>query len=207
MRTLVYFLTLGLFFSSCQSTPESNNTLVFTDEALSDAVIYEVNVRQFTEEGTFKAFQSYLPQIKELGVDILWFMPIHPIGKTNRKGSLGSYYSIRDYKGVNPEFGTLEDFQNLVDEAHQLGMFVMLDWVAGHTAWDHPWISAHPEWYLKDENGNIIPPNPDWTDVAGLDFDNSEMLQALEDDMTYWVEEVGIDGYRVGRFPSAPREF
>lgn len=196
MRTLVYFLTLGFFLSSCQSTPESNKPLVFTDEALSDAVIYEVNVRQFTEEGTFKAFQSYLPQLKELGVDILWFMPIHPIGKTNRKGSLGSYYSIRDYKGVNPEFGTLEDFKNLVDEAHQLGMFVMLDWVAGHTAWDHPWISAHPEWYLKDENGNIIPPNPDWTDVAGLDFDNSEMLQALEDDMTYWVEEVGIDGYR-----------
>ncbi len=198
MRFLFFTFTFvfGLFFISCNSTPPTNNPDVFTNEALSDAVIYEVNVRQFTEEGTFKALQSYLPQLKDLGVDILWFMPIHPIGKKNRKGTLGSYYSISDYRGVNPEFGTLEDFQQLVDEAHKLGMFVMLDWVAGHTAWDHPWISAHPEWYIKNDDGNIIPPNPDWTDVAGLNFDNTEMLQALEDDMAYWVEEVGIDGYR-----------
>ncbi len=196
MRTLILILT-GFLFVTCNPTPKRNaKPLVFSDEALSNAVIYEVNVRQFTKEGTFQAFQAYLPQLKELGVDILWFMPIHPIGKTNRKGTLGSYYSISDYRGVNPEFGTLEDFQSLVDEAHKLGMFVMLDWVAGHTAWDHPWIFAHPEWYIKDDNGNIIPPNPDWTDVAGLNFDNAEMLQALEDDMAYWVKEVGIDGYR-----------
>lgn len=196
MRSLVYFLTLGLFFSSCQSTSESNNPLIFTDEALSDAVVYEVNVRQFTEAGTFNALEPFLPEFKELGVDVLWFMPIHPIGKKNRKGSLGSYYSISDYRGINPEFGTLEDFKSIVNKAHELGMFVMLDWVAGHTAWDHPWITEHPEWYIKNSSGEIIPPNPDWTDVAGLNFDNSDMLQALEDDMAYWVEEVGIDGYR-----------
>lgn len=198
MRALLFVLSIILFFSSCQSTSESkaSKSFVFSNESLSDAVIYEVNIRQFTKEGTFKAFQEFLPQLKALGVDILWFMPIHPIGKKNRKGTLGSYYAISDYRGINPEFGTLDDFKSIVAAAHDLEMFVMLDWVAGHTAWDHAWITAHPEWYIKDESGNIIPPNPDWSDVAGLNFDNAEMLQALEDDMAYWVEEVDIDGYR-----------
>lgn len=198
MRALLVVLSITLFFSSCQNTSESKTSkaFVFSDQYLSDAVIYEVNIRQFTEEGTFKAFQEFLPQIKALGVDILWFMPIHPIGKINRKGTLGSYYSISDYRGINPEFGTIDDFKALVDAAHDLEMFVMLDSVAGHTAWDHPWITAHPDWYIKDENGNIIPPNPDWSDVAGLNFENTEMLQALEDDMAYWVEEADVDGYR-----------
>ena len=198
MRALLFVLSITLFFSSCQNSSESKTSkaFVFSDENLSDAVIYEVNIRQFTKEGTFKAFQEFLPQLKALGVDILWFMPIHPIGKKNRKGSLGSYYSISDYRGINSEFGTMDDFKALVAAAQDLEMFVMLDWVAGHTAWDHPWITAHPDWYLKDENGNIIPPNPDWSDVAGLNFDNVEMLQALEDDMVYWVEKVGVDGFR-----------
>lgn len=198
MRALLFVLSITLFFSSCQNSSESKTSkaFVFSDENLSDAVIYEVNIRQFTKEGTFNAFQEFLPQLKALGVDILWFMPIHPIGKKNRKGSLGSYYSISDYRGINSEFGTMDDFKALIAAAHDLEMFVMLDWVAGHTAWDHPWITAHPDWYLKDENGNIIPPNPDWSDVAGLNFDNAEMLQALEDDMVYWVEKVGVDGFR-----------
>ena len=198
MRTFSLVVFIGAFLSSCSSDvkPKNNSSIVFSDEFLSKATIYEVNVRQYTDEGTFNAFAAYLPKLKELGVDILWFMPIHPIGKTNRKGTLGSYYSIRDYRGINPEFGTLEDFKSLVNAAHDLDMLVMIDLVAGHTSWDHPWVTAHPEWYLKDEQGNIIPPNPDWTDVAGLNFENQEMLQALEDDMTYWVEEVGIDGYR-----------
>ncbi len=198
MKALLVVLSITLFFISCQNSSESKTSkaFVFSDENLSDAVIYEVNIRQFTKEGTFKAFQEFLPQLKTLGVDILWFMPIHPIGNTNRKGSLGSYYSISDYRGINSEFGTLDDFKALIAAAHDLEMFVMLDWVAGHTAWDHPWITAHPDWYLKDDNGNIIPPNPDWSDVAGLNFDNTEMLQALEDDMAYWVEKVGVDGFR-----------
>ena len=123
-------------------------------------------------------------------------MPIHPIGELKRKGGLGSYYSIKDYRGVNPEFGNLDDFKKLVDAIHNAGMLVILDWVAGHTAWDHPWVTDHPNWYIKDADGNIIPPNPDWSDVAGLDFSNPDMLQALEDDMSYWVEDIGIDGFR-----------
>ena len=195
MRTLIAIFISVLFLTACNSSKETN-TPVFSDEFLSKAVIYEVNVRQYTQEGTFNAFAAHLPKLKELGVDILWFMPIHPIGVKNRKGSLGSYYSISDYRGINPEFGTLEDFKSLVDAAHDLDMLVMIDLVAGHTAWDHPWIAAHPEWYLKDDQGNIIPPNPDWSDVAGLNFENQDMLQALEDDMAYWVSEVDIDGYR-----------
>jgi len=123
-------------------------------------------------------------------------MPIHPIGELKRKGSLGSYYSIKDYRGVNPEFGNLDDFKKLVNAIHDAGMLVILDWVAGHTAWDHPWVTDHTDWYIKDADGNIIPPNPDWSDVAGLDFSNSYMLQALEDDMSYWVEDIGVDGFR-----------
>lgn len=197
MRTLIAIFMSVIFLTGCNSSKETKaNTSVYSDEFLSKAVIYEVNVRQYTHEGTFDAFATYLPKLKELGVDILWFMPIHPIGIDKRKGSLGSYYSISDYRRINPEFGTLEDFKSLVDAAHDLDMLVMIDLVAGHTAWDHPWIAAHPEWYLKDDQGNIIPPNPDWTDVAGLNFENQDMLQALEDDMAYWVSEVGIDGYR-----------
>ena len=197
MRTLIAIFISVLLLTACNSSKETKtNSPVFSDEFLSKAVIYEVNVRQYTQEGTFNAFATHLPKLKELGVDILWFMPIHPIGELKRKGTLGSYYSISDYRGINPEFGTLDDFKSLVDAAHDLDMLVMIDLVAGHTAWDHPWIAAHPEWYLKDDQGNIIPPNPDWTDVAGLNFENQDMLQALEDDMAYWVAEVGIDGYR-----------
>ena len=197
MRSLFVIFISVVFLTTCNSSKEAKtNTPVFSDEFLSKAVIYEVNVRQYTQEGTFNAVAAYLPKLKELGIDILWFMPIHPIGIENRKGSLGSYYSIRDYRGINPEFGTLEDFKSLVDAVHDLDILVMIDLVAGHTAWDHPWIAAHPEWYLKDGQGNIIPPNPDWTDVAGLNFENQDMLQALEDDMAYWVAEVGVDGYR-----------
>ena len=197
MRTLIAIFISVLILTACNSSKETKtNTPVFSDEFLSEAVIYEVNVRQYTQEGTFNAFAKHLPKLKELGVDILWFMPIHPIGELKRKGTLGSYYSISDYREINPEFGTLDDFKSLVDAAHDLEMLVMIDLVAGHTAWDHPWIAAHPEWYLKGDQGNIIPPNPEWTDVAGLNFENQDMLKALEDDMAYWVAEVGIDGYR-----------
>ena len=119
-------------------------------------VLYEVNVRQFTEEGTFKAFEKHLDRLKDMGINTLWFMPIHPISETERKGTLGSYYAVDDYTAVNPEFGTMEDFQHLVDKAHKMGFKVIIDWVANHTGWDHDWITAHPEWYDRDENGEII---------------------------------------------------
>ncbi|NNG26044.1 MAG: alpha-amylase [Ignavibacteriaceae bacterium] len=169
--------------------------------------IYEVNTRQFTVEGTFSAFEKHLPRLKEMGVGILWLMPIHPIGERNRKGTLGSYYSIKDYKAVNPEFGTFEEFKNLVDKIHEMGMYVIIDWVANHTAWDNVWIEEYPEFYTKDAIGNIISPNPDWTDVADLNFDNKELWAAQIDALKFWVEEFDIDGYRCDVAGMMPVEF
>ncbi|RIX51042.1 alpha-amylase [Paenibacillus nanensis] len=171
------------------------------------AVMYEVNVRQYTKEGTFKAFEAHLPRLKELGVDILWFMPIHPISRTNRNGTLGSYYAVDDYKAVNPEFGTEEDFKALVDKAHELGFKVLLDLVANHTGWDHAW-TANPGWYTTDEAGNIVmPPNTNWADVADLNYENEDMQDAMLDAMKYWVSEFDIDGYRADYAGGVPKSF
>jgi len=172
-----------------------------------DKAIYEVNIRQYTEEGNFKAFEKHLPKLKELGADILWLMPIHPIGEKNRKGTLGSYYSVKDYKAVNPEFGSLEEFKSLVKMIHKMGMFVIIDWVANHTAWDHQWIEEYPEFYTKDSMGNIIPPNPDWTDVADLDYDNKEFWAEMISALKFWVEECDIDGFRCDVAGMVPIEF
>ena len=171
-----------------------------------NATIYEVNVRQFTPEGTFDAFIEHIPRLKKMGVDIIWLMPIHPIGEKNRKGSLGSYYSVKDYKGVNPEFGTLDDFKKLVGSAHSQGMKVIIDWVANHTSWDHAWITEHPDWYTKDSLGNMIAPF-DWTDVAELDFDNAGLRSAMIDALKYWIVEADIDGYRCDVAAEVPTDF
>ncbi|HNJ90009.1 MAG TPA: alpha-amylase family glycosyl hydrolase [Chitinophagales bacterium] len=172
------------------------NAQVQAPEWSKDKVIYEVNIRQYTPEGTFNAFTAQLPRLKQMGVGVLWLMPVQPIGELNRKGSLGSYYSISNYVTTNPEFGTLKDFKKLVDEAHKLGMYVILDWVGNHTAWDHPWITDHPEYYTTDKNGKIQPPVADWTDVADLNYDNMQLRKAMIHDMAFWVKETNIDGFR-----------
>ena len=169
--------------------------------------IYEVNIRQYTEEGTIKAFEKHLPRLKELGADILWLMPIHPIGEKNRKGTLGSYYSVKDYKAVNPEFGTLEEFKFLVKMIHKMGMHVIIDWVTNHTAWDHNWIEEHPDFYTKNSLGNFISPNADWTDVADLNFENKELWSEIIEALKFWVEEYDIDGYRCDVAGMVPIEF
>jgi len=159
--------------------------------------IYEVNIRQYTPEGTFKAFQKHLPRLKEMGVDILWLMPIHPIGEKNRKGSLGSYYAIKDYTAINPEFGTEADFKALVNEVHKLDMHIIIDWVANHTSPDNVWMKDHSDWYTKDSLGNITPPaGTDWDDTADLNYDKPEMRKAMIEAMSYWVTNTDIDGFR-----------
>lgn len=169
--------------------------------------IYEINVRQYSEEGTFEAVRKDLPRIREMGVRILWLMPIHPIGEKNRKGPLGSYYSVQDYKDVNPNFGTKEDFARFVDEAHQLGFKVIIDWVANHTAWDNPW-TQNPEWFELNEEGNFMPPRgTDWTDVIQLDYENEEMRAAMIDALEYWVRDFNIDGYRCDVAGMVPTDF
>jgi glycosidase len=169
--------------------------------------IYEVNTRQFTGEGTFKAFEKHLPRLKEMGVGILWLMPIHPIGEKNRKGKLGSYYSVKDYKAVNSEFGTLKEFKVLVDKIHKMGMYIIIDWVANHTAWDNNWMIEHPEYYTQDSLGNFIPPVPDWSDVADLNYDNKELWAVMINALTFWVKEYDIDGYRCDVAGMVPIEF
>lgn len=176
-------------------------------EWTKNSVIYEVNVRQFSEAGTFKAFSDHLQRIRDLGVDILWFMPIQPIGLKNRKGSLGSYYSISDYTAVNPEFGTLEDFKELVGTCHAMGFKVILDWVANHTAWDNLWVEQHPDWYKQDSAGNVVSPVADWADVAGLNYENREMRKAMIDAMKFWITESDIDGFRCDVAGMVPTDF
>lgn len=172
-------------------------------------VIYEVNVRQYSEEGTFAAVEADLDRIEELGVKTLWFMPIHPIGELNRKGELGSYYSIKDYREVNPEFGTKADFKSLVDAAKARGMKVILDWVGNHTAWDHPRAASHPDFYMKDVEGGFMPPPefPDWSDVIQVEYTHPEVLDWHIEEMRYWITEFGIDGYRCDYATGIPTEF
>lgn len=171
-----------------------------------NATIYEVNIRQFSPEGTFKAFSEQIPRLKKMGIDILWLMPINPIGEKNRKGKLGSYYSVRDYKGINPEFGTFDDFKKLVKQAHEQGMKVIIDWVANHTAWDNPWVTEHPDWYTKDSLGRMVSPY-DWSDVADLNYDNKELRAGMLDAMKYWIQEADIDGYRCDVAGMVPTDF
>ena len=173
-----------------------------------DAVIYEVNVRQFSEAGDFEGVRAQLPRLRDLGVDILWLMPIHPIGEVNRKGTLGSYYSVKDYYGINPEFGTEDDFRRLVDEAHEMGFHVILDWVANHTAWDNPLATDHPDWYERDWKGDFRPtPWWDWSDIIDLDYSVPEVREYMADAMEYWVREFDIDGYRADVAGYVPLDF
>ena len=160
------------------------------------ATIYEVNIRQYTPQGTFKAFEQELPRLQKMGIEILWLMPINPLGMKNRKGTLGSYYSVSDYLAVNPEYGTKQDLIDLVKKAHELGMKVIIDWVANHTSWDNPLITQHPDWYKKDATGNIILPVKDWTDVAALDYSQPALRKYMTDALLYWIKEADIDGYR-----------
>ncbi len=172
-----------------------------------NAPIYQVNIRQFTKEGTLSAFKEHLPRLASMNVKILWIMPIQPIGKLYRKGRLGSYYSISDYRDVHEDYGTLDDFREVVNEAHRLGMRVILDWVANHTAWDHPWITQHPEWYRQNEKGEIISPIPDWSDVAQLDYSNLALREAMKNEMKFWVFETNIDGFRCDVAELVPSSF
>jgi glycosidase len=212
--SLLLSMVMACLMASAQENaaqPESGPATYAISQAAAPewpayATIYEVNVRQYTKEGTFNAFARHLPRLRDLGVDILWFMPIQPIGVKNRKGPLGSYYSIKDYTAVNPEFGTLQDFKRLVHKAHGMGFKVVLDWVANHSSWDNAWIENHPDWYSRDDEGHIIAPY-DWTDVAKLNYDMYYLREAMANAMLFWVEEVHIDGFRCDVAGEVPHDF
>ena len=171
-----------------------------------NAVIYEMNVRQYTPEGTFEAAGKQLPRLQELGVDAIWLMPIYPIGVEQRKGTLGSYYAISDYCAVNPEFGTMEDFENFLEAAHNAGFKVILDWVANHTSPDAVWESQKPaDWYVRDSLGNTVT-QYDWTDIAELNYDNQDMREEMRSSMRFWLDK-GVDGFRCDMACEVPIDF
>lgn len=178
-----------------------------SDIWVKEAIIYSVYLRSFSKEGTFKALEKRIPELKELGVTVIWLLPVHPIGKLKRKGSLGSPYSVKDYYAVNPEFGTMQDFKELVQVIHQNDMKVIIDLVANHTSWDSELIKNHPEWFTKNTDGKIISPNNDWTDVADLDYTQKDLWKYMIEMMKWWVREIGIDGFRCDVSELVPIEF
>lgn len=188
-------------------TPYAAENARPSEEWVTNGVIYEVYTRAFSKEGNFAGVEKRLPELKELGVTILWIMPIHPVGKEKRKGSLGSPYAVQDYYGVNPEFGTLDDFKRLVAKAHALGLRVVIDLVANHTAWDSRLMHEHPEWFTKDSSGNFVAPVADWSDVADLNYGERGLRRYMIEMLKYWVRDVGLDGFRCDVSEMVPVEF
>ncbi|MEI6747876.1 MAG: alpha-amylase family glycosyl hydrolase [Bacteroidota bacterium] len=209
---LVILMVIMSGILSCKPKPlqtedKVNNLVQVKHPAWSkNLCIYEVNLRQYSKTGSIAEFEKQLPRLKEMGTDILWFMPIHPIGSLKRKGSLGSYYSVKDYKAIDPSYGTLADFKAMVKKCHEMGMYVIIDWVANHTSWDNQLIYDHPDWYSKDSLGNSISPF-DWTDVADLNYNNKDLRAYMINAMKYWLKETDIDGFRCDVAGMVPLDF
>ena len=200
MKKLLILCAALLALAGCKKTAPVHPDWTYS------SVMYEVNIRQFSPEGTFAGVEAQLPRLKDLGVDILWLMPMYEIGTEGRKGTLGSYYAISDYKKVNPEFGTMEDFEHLVAEAHKLGFKVILDWVANQTAPDNVWMTEKPaDFYERDSLGNAIY-EYDWTDTRSLNYENEDVWWAQDDAMRFWLAK-GVDGFRCDAAGEVPAEF
>ncbi|NUM70984.1 MAG: alpha-glucosidase C-terminal domain-containing protein [Ignavibacteriaceae bacterium] len=219
-KLTLLFLPILLFISGCKSgennpVESTGNENVFIQYGTpfqavpetKDIVMYEINQRAFSASGDFRGIINRLDSIKALGINVIWLMPVFPIGELKSAGEMGSPYSVRNYREVNPEFGNLADLRELVTKAHDRGMAVILDWVANHTAWDNPWIS-NKDWYTQDGAGNIIhPQGTNWLDVADLNYSNAEMRKAMINAMKYWVYEANIDGFRCDVADMVPADF
>ncbi|MFL9483319.1 alpha-amylase family glycosyl hydrolase [Chitinophagaceae bacterium LWZ2-11] len=211
---IYYFLLAGLISASsigCKPGSEkqgSADTAIIAGHPawIMQGNIYEVNVRQYTPEGTFKAFEKHLQRLKDMGVQTLWFMPINPIGKKDRKGTLGSYYAVADYEAINPEFGTMDDWKALVKKAHEMGFKVIIDWVPNHTSADHPWLISNPDFYEKDSTGKPAIPF-DWVDTRKLNYKNKAVADTMIASMKFWIDNTGIDGFRCDVAQDVPDEF
>lgn len=195
MKKLILLSAIAFGIISC-TTQKNTQSMQLPSEWKHTTNIYEVNVRQYTQEGTFRAFEKELPRLKAMGVKTLWFMPITPIAQKNKKGTLGSQYAAGDYTAINPEFGTMEDFKHLVDEAHKMGFKVIMDWVANHTGWDHVWTKTNPDFYLKDPKTGDFQIASGMEDIIELDYSNPKMREAMIEAMKFWVREANIDGFR-----------
>ena len=227
-KTLILFVIAFILFSCSKEQKELVNSIPpISNAILESAVIYEANIRQYSPEGTFDEFTKDIPEIKKLGVKVIWLMPIFPISETKRKATggldskfasefpkeeqsryLGSYYAVSDFTKINPEFGDIEDFRTLVSTAHEHGIYVILDWVPNHTGWDHTWLQTNPEFYTQNEKGEVVhPKDTDWTDTADLNYDNLAMRTQMIADMKYWLKNENIDGFRCDVAGSVPLDF
>ena len=235
MKNIFVGIFILLLFVSCKSevkekVVEQEETTTkeiapMSNDIMETAIIYEANIRQYSPEGSFDEFTKDIPQLKQLGVKVIWLMPIFPISETKRKAFgdkfasdiedpeerkkyLGSYYAVTDFTKINPEFGTIEDFRELMKTAHDNDIYVILDWVPNHTGWDHEWLKTNPEYYTQNDKGEVIhPEGTDWTDVADLNYDNHDMRKEMIEDMSYWVTEEGVDGFRCDVAGSVPVDF
>lgn len=211
MRSLTPFLLLllSIFTGACQreDIPSPPKPEPFVVPAVDEMAMYEINLRAFSESADFQGVIERMDTLEALGINVIWLMPVHPVGQVNSVGQLGSPYSVQNFREVNPEFGSLDDFKSLIKAAHQRGIAVVIDWVANHTAWDNPWI-GNPEWYTQDNDGNIIhPPGTNWMDVADLNFDNADMRLAMIDAMRYWAYDLEVDGFRCDAADFVPYSF
>ena len=211
MKKLFLLLIPVFIILSCKTKDKKAETTIHQSaivhpEWIMQGNIYEVNIRQYTPEGTFNAFAKHLDRLKEMGAETLWFMPVNPISKLDRKGTMGSYYAVADYTAVNPEFGSIDDWKQLVNTIHDKGMKVIIDWVPNHTGADHPWLKNHPDFFVKDSTGNPAVPF-DWTDTRQLDYKNNEMQDSMINSMKYWISDTKIDGYRVDVAWNVPATF
>jgi len=239
MKKLTLTLLIAITIISCKEEKKEVVKVVeeikkeiapVSEEMMESAVIYEANIRQYSKEGTFDAFTKDIPELKKLGVKIIWVMPIFPISETKRKAKgdlfvsdiedieerkkyLGSYYAVSDFTKVNPEFGTIDDFRELIDTAHENDIYIILDWVPNHTGWDHDWLKTNPEFYTKNDKGEVTDPLNDdgsskgWADVADLNYDNEGLRNAMISDMKHWIIKENIDGFRCDVAGSVPTSF
>lgn len=213
MKNKIISITLSIFLAGCvfgQQQPSrdvSKESARSSQEWVKDAVIYQIWERAYSQKGDLNSITADLDRIRSLGVDVLWLMPVHPIGQVKKKGTIGSPYAVRDYYGVNPEYGTPADLKRLVAEAHKRNLKVIIDVVLNHTAWDNKLITEHPEYYKKNEKGEIVPPVPDWADVAGLDYSKPELRRYIIDNLKSWIREYDLDGFRCDVALFIPTDF
>jgi cyclomaltodextrinase len=202
----VFIGWLAIYSTAVSAADSSISSTHKSPDWLRSSVVYEIFPRDFSQEGDLNAITARLDELNDLGVNILWLMPIHPIGEKMKKGSVGSPYAVRDFYAINPDYGTTNDFKRLIEEAHKRDMKVIMEIVAGQTAWDSV-LMAHPDFFLQDTNGVIIPPDPAWTDVAGLNYANPDVRQYMIEMMKYWLEDYGVDGFRCDVSPTVPVDF
>ena len=207
MKNIVLLCIVSSFLFSQQPSSLAVESALQSEDWVKKGIIYEVYTRAFSKEGNFEGVEKKLPELKQLGVTILWLMPIHPVGEEKRKGTVGSPYSVKDYYGINPEFGNLDDFKGLVKKSHEQGLKIIIDLVANHTSWDSKMFTEHPEWFTKDSTGKSVPPVADWSDVVDLNYNNAELRRYMIDMLKYWVRDVGLDGFRCDVAEMVPTEF